>query len=139
MPGYWLLKTEPETFSFDQLLKLKKTNWNDVRNFQARNYLKQMAVGDLALIYHSGDSKAVVGVAEVVRTAYKDPDPEDTKNEWVQVDVAAVEALNQPVTLATIKATVSLKDVPLIRQSRLSCMPITAAHFKTLRKLGGLK
>ncbi len=139
MPQYWLLKTEPSTYSFDTFLKQKKTNWNDVRNFQARNSLKAMEEGDVALIYHSGDDKAVVGTATVSRTAYKDPDPEDAKNEWVQVDLKVGEAFAEPVTLATIKSTASLKEVPLIRQSRLSVMPITPAHFKILCKLGGLK
>lgn len=135
---YWLFKSEPETYSFAQLLKDKKTNWDHVRNFQARNFLRQAAQGDLALIYHSGDEKAVVGVAEVVREAYPDPDPEQ-KGDWVQIDLKPVEPLASPVTLKEIKATAALATLPLIKQSRLSCMPITASHFATLLKLGKRK
>jgi predicted RNA-binding protein with PUA-like domain len=135
---YWLLKTEPETYSFAQLLKDKKTNWDHVRNFQARNFLRQVAKGDLALIYHSGDEKAVIGVAEVVREAYPDPDPE-TPGDWVQIDLKPVEPLAAPVSLKEIKSTASLSGMPLIKQSRLSCMPITHAHYETLLKLGRKK
>ncbi len=137
-PQYWLLKTEPGTYSFEQLTKDKKTHWNGVRNFQARNFLKTARKGDLALIYHSGDDKAVVGLAEVIKEAYPDPDPEDPKNEWVQIDIKALKAMGEPVTFARIKATASLKDLLLIRQSRLSVMPVSAPHFKTLIKMGGV-
>lgn len=131
---YWLLKTEPETYSFDRLMKDKKTNWNDVRNFQARNYLRQAKKGDVAAIYHSGDGKCVVGFAEVVREAYPDIDPEG--GDWVQIDLKPIEALKAPVALAAIKTDSVLKDMPLVKQSRLSCMPITKAHFERLKKLG---
>lgn len=137
MAAYWLLKSEPETYSFSQLEKDKKTNWDHVRNYQARNFLRQVKKGDLALIYHSGDDKAVVGIAECVKEAYPDIDPEG--GDWVQIDLKPVEKLKTPVTLATIKATASLKEIPLIKQSRLSCMPVTKAHFDTLKKLGGLR
>lgn len=133
---YWLLKTEPETYSFDRLLKDRKTNWNDVRNFQARNFLRQVKKGDTTLIYHSGDDKAVVGIAECVREGYADIEVEDGK-EWVQIDIAPIAALKNRVPLSVIKATAALKDIPLIRQSRLSVMPITKAHFQTIVKLGG--
>jgi predicted RNA-binding protein with PUA-like domain len=136
--SYWLFKSEPETYSFAQLQKDGKTNWDHVRNFQARNFLRQVAKGDLALIYHSGDDKAVVGLAQVVREAYPDPDPEQ-KGDWVQIDLKPVEALAQPVTLKEIKSTAALATLPLIKQSRLSCMPITKAHFDTLLKLGQRK
>ncbi|MBS1963198.1 MAG: EVE domain-containing protein [Bdellovibrionales bacterium] len=129
--AYWLLKTEPETYSFARLEKDRRTNWNDVRNFQARNFLKAIKKGDSAVIYHSGDDKAVVGIAECVREGYPDIDADDGK-EWVQIDIAPVKALAHPVPLATIKSTGALKDLPLIRQSRLSVMPITKAHFETL-------
>jgi predicted RNA-binding protein with PUA-like domain len=135
MPSYWLLKTEPGTYSFQQLLKDRKTNWNDVRNFQARNSLRQMAKGDVALIYHSGDDKAVVGWAEVVREAYADPDPEDPKGDWVQVDLKPGKALPRAISLAEIKKTAALADLPLIRQSRLSVMPVTPTHYRTILKL----
>jgi predicted RNA-binding protein with PUA-like domain len=134
----WLFKTEPETYSFAQLLKDKKTHWDHVRNFQARNFLKQASIGDLALIYHSGDEKAVVGIAQVVREAYPDPDPEKP-GDWVQIDLKAVEPLARPISLKEIKSTASLATLPLIKQSRLSCMPVTAAHFDTILKLAGRK
>lgn len=134
-PSYWLLKTEPGTYAFQTLLRERRTNWNDVRNFQARNFLRKMSKGDIALIYHSGDERAVVGVAEVIREAYPDLDPEG--GDWVQVDLKALNPLPRPVPLKEIKATSPLKDLPLIRQSRLSVMPVTAEHFQTLLKLGG--
>src|SRR5690349_12116881 len=97
--SYWLFKTEPETYSFRQLLQDKKTCWNGVRNFQARNFLKQVQRDDHALIYHSGDERAVVGIAKVTRTAYPDPDPKKP-GEWVQIDIVPLESLEQPVSLA---------------------------------------
>jgi predicted RNA-binding protein with PUA-like domain len=133
---YWLLKTEPSTYSFAQLLKDKKTNWNDVRNYQARNFLKEASRGDLAVIYHSGDDKAAVGVAKIVREAYPDPDPETPGVEWVQIDISPVKLFAKPVTLSKIKSTAALSSLMLIKQSRLSVMPISEAHFKTLSRLG---
>lgn len=133
-PQYWLLKSEPETYSFERLLKEKKTNWDGVRNFQARNFLKLVKKGDQALIYHSGDERAVVGIAKCVREGYADIEAEDGK-EWVQIDIAPVAALKSSVPLSTIKATPALKDILLIRQSRLSVMPISKIHFNTLIKL----
>src|SRR5277367_3917557 len=103
-PSYWLLKTEPGTYSFSQLLKDGKTNWNGVRNFQARNNLKAIKKGDIVLIYHSGDDKSVVGIAKVVREAYPDPDP-SKKGDWVQVDLEPVEKLGKPVALAELKGS----------------------------------
>ena len=132
--SHWLLKTEPGTYSFDRLLKEKRTNWCDVRNFQARNFLREIKKGDSTLIYHSGDDKAVVGIAECVREGYPDIEKEDGK-EWVQIDIAPVRKLSNPVPLATIKATASLKEMPLIRHTRLSVMPITKSQFDTLVKL----
>lgn len=131
MSTHWLFKSEPETYSFAQLLRDRKTNWDGVRNFQARNNLRNAARGDLALIYHSGGDKAVVGIARVAREAYPDVDP-GTPGEWVQIDLEPVQALARPVTLAEIKSTPALSTLPLIRQSQLSCMPITPAHFETL-------
>ena len=132
---YWLLKSEPSTYSFTQLLKDGKTNWNGVRNFQARNFLQKVAVGDRALIYHSGDDKAVVGIAKVTKGAYPDPDPKK-KGDWVQIDLAPDEALKTPVTLKTLKATASFKDLLLVRHSRLSCMPIDKKHYELILKMG---
>lgn len=137
-PKYWLFKTEPETYSFSQLLKDKKTNWDHVRNFQARNFLRQASNGDLALIYHSGGEKAVVGIAQVVREAYPDLDPAKP-GDWVQIDLSCVESLSHPVPLKEIKANPALATLPLIKQSQLSCMPVTASHFKTILKLGRSK
>jgi predicted RNA-binding protein with PUA-like domain len=134
--AYWLLKSEPGTYSFADLIKDGKTNWNGIRNFQARNHLRSVKKGDLALIYHSGDDKAVVGISEVVKEHYPDVDPEG--GDWVQIDLKALRSFKEPVPLAKIKAEPALKDLPLIRQSRLSVMPITSAHYKTLLKLGGL-
>ena len=132
--AYWLLKTEPEVYSFEQLLKQKKTNWDHVRNYQARNYLRQIKKGDLAIIYHSGGVKAAVGVAKIVKEAYPDIDP--AGGDWVQVDLAPVEALENPVELKVIKMTKELLAMPLIKQSRLSVMPITEGHYKKIMKLG---
>lgn len=126
--AHWLLKTEPETYSFAQLLKDGKTAWNGVRNYQARNFLQKMAVGDTALIYHSGKEKAVVGIARVTRAAYVEEDC------WVQVDIAPVKALKAPFSLTKIKSTPALRNLPLIRQSRLSVMPIEVAEAEMLVK-----
>lgn len=135
---HWLLKSEPEVYSIDRLKADKKTNWDHIRNFQARNYLRQMKKGDAALIYHSGGEKQVVGIAEVIREAYPDTDADyGPEGDWSQVDLKFVAKFSNPVTLATIKATPALKDLPLIRQSRLSTMPIAEGHFKMLCKLGG--
>lgn len=133
-PQYWLLKSEPETYSFQRLLKEKKANWDGVRNFQARNFLKLVKKGDLAVIYHSGDERAAVGIAKCTREGYADIEAEDGK-EWVQIDIAPVAALKHPVSLSTMKATPALKDMFLIRQSRLSVMPITKTEYNTLLKL----
>ena len=136
--SHWLLKTEPETYNFGQLLKEKKTNWDHVRNFQARNHLRNIKKGDLALIYHSGDAREVVGIAKVIREAYPDLDPKKA-GDWVQVDLAPVESLPQAVTLAEIKSQASLKNLPLIKQSRLSVMPISATEFKLILKMASAK
>lgn len=131
----WLFKTEPEIYSFDTLVREKKTNWDQVRNFQARNFLNQAQKGEYALIYHSMKEKAVVGIAKVLKTAYPDPDAEK-KGDWVQLDVGFVMKLAEPVTLAQLKATPALKNLLLIKQSQLSCMPVTDAEFKTIVQLG---
>lgn len=136
--SYWLFKSEPETYSFSQLLQEGKTHWNGVRNFQARNYLKEAQLGDLALIYHSGGDKAVVGVAEVIRSHYPDPDP-NKAGDWVQIDIRPQSQFLTPVTLTQIKNTPALKDILLIKQSRLSVMPLLPKHFEIICQLGGLK
>jgi predicted RNA-binding protein with PUA-like domain len=135
MSRYFLLKSEPSVYSFDTLAKEKKTNWDHVRNFQARNVLKTCEKGDYALIYHSNDEKAVVGIAQVTKEAYPDVDPE-MKGNWVQIDLKYVKKFKVPVTLATLKTTAALKNLPLIKQSRLSCMEIQAKEFETLLRMG---
>lgn len=131
---YWLVKQEPTAYSFDQLIADGRTVWDGVRNFQARNNLQAMRVGDRALFYHSVVGTAVVGVCEVVREAY--PDPTATEQGWVAVDLAPVKRLARPVTLQAIKGEPTLRDIPLLRQSRLSVMPLAKAAFDAIVKLG---
>ncbi|MDH4378620.1 MAG: EVE domain-containing protein [Vampirovibrionales bacterium] len=135
--AYWLLKTEPNEFSYDDLVRHGWTHWDGVRNYQARANLQRMAVGDWALIYHSVGPKEVVGIAEVSKAAYPDPTVKEDQNPWVVIDVKPLKAFTTPVTLATIKATPSLADIPLVRQSRLSVMPLEADIFALLCELGG--
>jgi predicted RNA-binding protein with PUA-like domain len=133
--GYWLVKQEPTAYSWDQFVRDGGTSWDGVRNFQARNNLKAMTKGDRVLYYHSVEGQAVVGIAEVAREAY--PDPTVKKDEgWVVVDLVPVEPLAKPVTLEAIKATPALKDIPLVRQSRLSVMPLPKAAFDAIVKMG---
>ena len=141
MPAsYWLLKTEPSTYNFSQLLKDRKTNWNGVRNYQARNFLRELKKDDLALIYHSGDEKAVVGLAKVIKEAYPDLELKDgeKKGDWVQVDLAPVKTASSPVALAQLKAHPQLKELKLVKHSRLSVSPVTAEQFKILAELAGV-
>jgi predicted RNA-binding protein with PUA-like domain len=131
---YWLVKQEPTKYSFDQLVKDGRTIWDGVRNFQARNNLQAMRVGDRVLFYHSVVGTAVVGICEVAREAY--PDPTTKEDGWVVVDLVPVKALKKPVTLAEVKADPALKDIPLVRQSRLSVMPLEKAAFDRIVALG---
>ena len=133
---HWLLKSEPSAYSWEQLVRDGRTHWNGVRNHQAANSLKAMQRGERAFFYHSNEGLAVVGIVEVVREYY--PDPSDESGRFGMVDVAPVEALKTPVTLAQIKATPALKDLALIRQSRLSVMPIPDAAWGLIRRLGGM-
>jgi predicted RNA-binding protein with PUA-like domain len=133
--GHWLVKQEPTAYSWDQFVRDGGTRWDGVRNFQARNNLKAMATGDRVLYYHSVVGQAVVGVAEVAREAY--PDPTAKEGSWLAVDLAPVRALAKPVTLEAIKATASLRDIALVRQGRLSVMPLAKAEFDTIVKMGG--
>lgn len=132
--SYWLLKTEPETFSFEQLIHDKKTFWNGVRNFQARNFLRQASVGDFVIIYHSGEERAAVGIAKVVREAYPDLDHKKP-GDWVQIDVEALRSLPRPLKLSEIKEDSRFSDLLLVRQSRLSVMPISQQHFELILEL----
>jgi predicted RNA-binding protein with PUA-like domain len=132
--GHWLVKQEPTAYSFDQLVREKRTMWDGVRNYQARNNLAAMKTGDRVLFYHSVKEQAVVGICEVVREAY--PDPTAKEEGWVVVDVAPVAKLARPVTLAEVKADAILKDIPLVRQSRLSVMPLEKAAFDRIVALG---
>jgi len=132
--GYWLVKQEPTAYSFDQLVRDGRTMWDGVRNYQARNNLAGMKKGDRVLFYHSVKEQSVVGICEVVREAY--PDPTAKEEGWVVVDVAAVKKLARPVTLAEVKADQALRDVPLVRQSRLSVMPLEKAAFDRIVALG---
>ena len=129
------MKTEPSTFSWDDLVSAKKTGWDGVRNFQARNNLKAMKKGDIALIYHSMDEKAVVGIAKVTREQY--PDPTDT--DWVAVEIAPVKKLKKPITLAQIKGDKRFTDMVLVKSSRLSVQPVKAAEYDLLVSLGEAK
>jgi len=138
--AYWLMKSEPGTWSWNDQVKkgAKGDAWTGVRNFQARANLQKMKKGDRAFFYHSGEEKAVVGVMDIVREAY--PDPTDKKGEgWVVVDVKAVEPAKTPVTLAAIKGEPKLKEMVLVRNSRLSVQPVTADEWKLVCKMGGLK
>ena len=132
---YWLVKQEPTQYSFDQLVADGGTMWDGVRNFQARNNLQAMRRGDRVLFYHSVVGTAVVGICEVTREAY--PDPTAKEGSWVAVDLAPVRKLERPVTLEEIKADRALRDVPLVRQSRLSVMPIEKTAFDAIVKRGG--
>ena len=135
MPGaYWLLKTEPATFSFEDLSAVGVEPWDGVRNYLARNHLRAMRKGDLALVYHSGGPRAVVGLAEVASEAYADPSTDDER--WVAVDVRALIPLVEPVPLATIKADPALDGIALVTHSRLSVMPLEAEHFARILELG---
>jgi predicted RNA-binding protein with PUA-like domain len=136
---YWLLKTEPDTFSWDHQLKrgAKGEPWTGVRNFTARRHMKEMKKGDRAFFYHTGDEKQVVGIVEVIRESY--PDPSDQEGKFLAVDVKALEPLPKPVTLAAIKAEPRLKEMAVVKYSRLSVQPVTAAEWKIVCQMGGKK
>jgi predicted RNA-binding protein with PUA-like domain len=131
--NHWLLKSEPVKYSWDQMLKDKKTFWDGVRNYQARNNLREMKKGDLCLYYHSNDGKEVVGIVKVVKEFYQDPTTDDSN--WVVVDVAPFKSLKKPVTLETIKADKRLENIGLVRQGRLSVMKLTAHEFDVILEL----
>lgn len=133
----WLVKSEPGTYSWDDLVKEGRTRWDGVRNAQARNNLQAMRVGELALFYHSGERKEVVGVAVVVKAAYPDPTTDDAR--WVVVDLAPVAPLREPVALADVKRDAALAEIALVRQGRLSVMPVSPREFARILALGKTK
>jgi predicted RNA-binding protein with PUA-like domain len=133
--AYWLVKSEPDSFSWDQQVANDVEPWTGVRNHTAKNNLKSMKRGDRAFFYHSNVGKEIVGVVEVVREAY--PDPTAESGDWVCVDMKAVAPMPRPVSLNEIKADPSLADIPLVRYSRLSVMPISAPHWKRICQIGG--
>lgn len=137
--AYWLLKTEPEVFSWDEQAKrgAKGEPWSGVRNAQARINLRAMKKGDLAFFYHTSDEKRVVGIVKVVKEAY--PDTTTGDEGWVMVDVAAVEPMPKPVTLATIRKEPKLAEMALVKNTRLSVQPVSEAEWKLVRKMGGMK
>jgi predicted RNA-binding protein with PUA-like domain len=133
MKNYWLVKSEPNAYSWSDLVKEKKTSWTGVRNFTARNNLRSMRVGDEVLFYHSVTEKAVVGIAKVVRAAY--PDPTAKEGDWSAVDLAPIKPLRDPVALDQIKARRRLKDISLVRQSRLSVHRLSAEEYREILAL----
>lgn len=132
--NHWLVKSEPFKYSWTKFNEDKRTFWDGVRNYQARNNLRAMKEGDLVLFYHSNEGKNVVGIAKVVKEFYQDPTTDDTN--WVVVDLAPVQAIKNPVSLEQIKAEESLKDISLIRQGRLSVMPLKAEEFDKILEMG---
>jgi predicted RNA-binding protein with PUA-like domain len=135
--AYWLFKEEPSHYSFDDLMRDKKTMWSGVKNSLALIHLRQIAKGDRVLFYHTGDEKAVVGIMEVVKGPYPDPDQDDAR--LVVLDVKPIRPLGRPVTLAEIKGNQKFADLALVRISRLSVMPVSPAQWKEIERLGDLK
>lgn len=133
--AYWLLKSEPFKYSWEQLEKDKRTFWDGVRNYAARNNLRAMKKGDLAFFYHSNEGLAIVGIVKIVKEAYQDPTTEEKA--WVAVDVAPVKKLKQEVTLAQIKANKKLQNIALVKLSRLSVQPVTTEEWNIILELAG--
>jgi len=133
MKNFWLVKQEPSDYSWTDFVKDGGTTWTGVRNFAARNNLRRMSKSDQVLFYHSGEDKAVVGIAKVTRAAYGDATAKE--GDWSAVDLVPVKKLPRPVTLAEIKARSELKNIALVRQSRLSVMPLTAKDFDFIVKM----
>jgi predicted RNA-binding protein with PUA-like domain len=136
MANHWLVKSEPSAYSWADLVRDKKTAWTGVRNFQARNNLRAMKKGDLVLFYQSVTDPSVMGISKVVKEAYADATAKE--GDWSCVDLAAVKGLPSPVTLKEIKEEPSLAEMALIKQSRLSVMPVTAKEYERILELGGL-
>lgn len=133
--AYWLIKSEPSVYPWSQLLADEKTRWDGVRNFEARNNLRAMKVGELCLFYHSNEGKEIVGVAKVVRAAYPDPTAEEGED-WSVVDVGAAYPLEKPVDLATLKSRKATAGMQLVTRSRLSVTKVTAAEWRAIHTLG---
>ncbi len=131
--AHWLVKEEPQKYSISDLEKDGNTCWDGIRNYQARNFLRQMKPGDTAIIFHTGKERAAVGMAKVTSSAY--PDPSATEGDWSAVDLAFDQHLGNPVSLATIKLDSTFADSPLVRQGRLTVIPLTAAQFQRIRTL----
>lgn len=131
---HWLIKSEPETYSFDDLEGDKLTVWDGIRNYQARNYLKDMKIDDKLLFYHSGKEKQVVGIAEVSKEFF--PESDDAEERWVAVEIKPLEKLQAGITLAKMKESGLLPDLMLFKQSRLSVIPLANEEYKTILKLG---
>ena len=132
--SYWLAKSDPDTYGWSDLIRDKKTSWDGVRNFRARNYIRAMKPGDLVLFYHSGDEKAVVGAMKILSDAYQDTTADE--DSWSAIDVAPAWRLKNPVTLSSIKAKPSLQDIHLVRVARLSVMPLEKEEFDTIVAMG---
>ena len=130
MKNFWLVKQEPSSYSWSDFVAEGQTSWTGVRNYSARNNLRKMQKGDEVLFYHSGEDKAVVGIAKVLRAAY--PDSTAKEGDWSTVDLAAVKPMARPVTLREIKSNSRLKTIPLVRQSRLSVMPLAESDFREI-------
>ena len=131
---HWLVKQEPESYAWETFVRDRRTSWDGVRNYQARNNLKAMAKGDRVLFYASGEPKAVVGIAKVSKAAY--PDPTSDEPAWVSVEIEAVGPIKKPVTLAQIKSEPALSNFILVRHSRLSVMPMTRQEFDQIVRMG---
>lgn len=131
--NHWLVKSEPFKYSWDKFNQDGRTFWDGVRNYQARNNLREMKEGDLVLFYHSNEGKNIVGIAKVVKESYQDPTTSDPN--WVVVDLVPVQSLDKPVSLEQIKAEESLKDISLVRQGRLSVMPLKATEFDKILEM----
>ena len=137
MKNHWLVKQEPEAYSWNDFVRDGRTEWTGVRNFLARKHLRAMRKGDAVLFYHSVSDKAVVGIAQVSREAF--PDPTAKEGDWSAVDLNPIRPLKKPVSLSDIKATRSLQQIALVRQGRLSVLLLTAAEFRTILQMGGIR
>ena len=133
MTNYWLLKTEPGTYSWDDMLKDKTTFWDGVRNYQARNNLKLMKSGDIAFFYHSVNEKRIMGIAKIITEYYQDPTTDDDR--WVAVDIEAIKPFKRPVTLQEIKQDDRLSEMVLVNNTRLSVQPVTEEEFNIITLL----